>query len=136
MLWECNGSDQQNFMWEDDGTIRSALNDKMCVDAPYGNPDNGRELWMWECNGAGQYWTYAENPANPDCGAVLYAPNGDWTEGNARCIDIKGGRDAGGGNGGTLLLGPCSKQANDGEPWAGPDQSFELKSSKPSPQVV
>merc|ERR1712070_1287375 len=60
MLWECNGSDQQNWMWEDDGTIRSALNDQMCVDAPDGDPDNGRELWMWECNGGSQYWSYAE----------------------------------------------------------------------------
>jgi len=131
MLWECNDSQQQNFMWEDDGTIRSAVNDQMCVEVPDGDPDNGRELWMWECNGGSQYWSYGKNPANPSCGALLYAPNGDWTMGNnARCIDIVGGRDAGGGNGGTLLTGPCSEKNNDGEPWIGPDEPLVFTASQ------
>merc|ERR1719198_1936324 len=123
-LWECNPDmGTQNWMWEDDGTIRSALNDGMCIDAP-GEPDSMRDLWMWECNGGGgQYFSYGENPWDPTMGGALIYAQTPWDQGNGHCVDIRNGGDAGGGNGGTLLLFPCSKDAYDGEPWRKPKSS-------------
>merc|ERR1712025_441925 len=50
-IWDCNGHENQNFMWCSDGRIVSAVNDNMCLDVPGGDPTKPHNLQLWGCNG-------------------------------------------------------------------------------------
>jgi hypothetical protein len=59
MLWECNGSNGQKWIYDRrSGTISNPPSGK-CLDVQWGNPAPGTPVWIWDCNGSdAQKWTY------------------------------------------------------------------------------
>lgn len=56
-------------------TITPTSNTNLCLDVPGGDPSNGNQLWLWECNGAeSQRWRF-------DNWQIRYAPD------ESKCID-------------------------------------------------
>ncbi|SDJ84503.1 Ricin-type beta-trefoil lectin domain-containing protein [Lentzea albidocapillata subsp. violacea] len=55
--WQFDGTDEQEWLFFSDASIRPVLNTKMCLDA---NPDdnrNGGKVYVWPCHGGGpQQW--------------------------------------------------------------------------------
>jgi Ricin-type beta-trefoil lectin domain len=59
MLWECNGSNGQKWIYDRrSGTISNPPSGK-CLDVQWGNSAPGTPVWIWDCNGSdAQKWTY------------------------------------------------------------------------------
>src|SRR5262249_23194721 len=78
-LWDCNGTDAQNWTLTEWGEILGPGG--KCLDAAGGDMSNGTVVQLWDCNGtAAQQWTWGEDgPIWPLLGA-----------GN-KCLDARGG---------------------------------------------
>jgi hypothetical protein len=58
-IWTCNGTQAQQWTYQADGTIHSAINYNKCVDLSGSNTANGTPVQIWDCNGSfAQKWTY------------------------------------------------------------------------------
>ena len=56
-IWEKHGGENQKWIFEEDGTIVSALNKKYCIDIPKSNIKNGQAIQIWEKHGGNnQTW--------------------------------------------------------------------------------
>jgi streptogrisin D len=66
-LWDCNNTMQQNFVFTNDGSIRSATNQAYCLDADLGTiANNGTTVQLWQCNGSNQQkWKFNGSVAGP-----------------------------------------------------------------------
>jgi hypothetical protein len=115
-VWDCNGSDNQN--WEvHDGTIRLKKNPKKCLDLPGGAQSNGNKLQIWDCNGqaGSQNWMYDESAQR------LYLAN------SKKCIDLEGGNTD---NGNAVVLWDCNSNWHQWWTAADPFQIVELAGKK------
>jgi hypothetical protein len=84
-VWNCNGQDNQKFIWCSDGRIVSRIDDNMCLDVPGGDPSKAEDLQIWPCNRAdGQYWMYDGNTMS------IYP----YKTGEKMCMDVSGGATA------------------------------------------
>jgi hypothetical protein len=58
-IWEKHGGDNQKWIFEDDGSIVSAINKKYCIDIPQSDIKNGQHLQIWEKHGGdNQKWDF------------------------------------------------------------------------------
>ena len=56
-IWKKQGGDNQKWIFEQDGTIVSAVNKKYCIDIPESNFKNGQPIQIWEKHGGdNQTW--------------------------------------------------------------------------------
>jgi len=103
-IWNCNGNENQQFIWCSDGRIVSRINDNMCLDVPGGDPSQSANLQIWPCNRAdGQYWMYDGN----DMSIFPYKT------GEKMCMDLDGAKT----DPGTMInVYGCSPGAG-GEKW-------------------
>jgi beta-glucanase (GH16 family) len=93
-LWDCNGTNAQQWTVGGDGTIRAL---GKCLDVSGGGVANGTVVQLWDCNGSGaQRWTVtgARDIVNPQAN---------------RCLDASGNSSA---NGTRLHIWDCSGAAN------------------------
>ncbi|MDG4820992.1 lectin [Asanoa sp. WMMD1127] len=93
-LWDCNGTNAQNWTWNSDGSVRAL---GKCLDVPSGSTANGAKLQIWDCNGSGaQRWTLnsAGEIRNPQ---------------SNKCMDATGVSSA---NGTRLQIWDCTGGAN------------------------
>ncbi|WP_285598009.1 ricin-type beta-trefoil lectin domain protein [Kineosporia sp. NBRC 101731] len=102
-LWDCNNSMQQNFVFNNDGSIRSATNQAYCLDADLGTINgNGTIVQLWQCNGsAQQQWKFNGSVAGPI--RSIY---------NNRCLDAHLG--AINTNGAKVQLWDCNNTGQQG----------------------
>ncbi|GLY15856.1 hypothetical protein Kisp01_28710 [Kineosporia sp. NBRC 101677] len=102
-LWDCNNSTQQNFVFRNDGTIRSATNDGFCLDADLATiGGNGTRIQLWTCNGTNQQkWKFNGSVAGPI--QSIY---------NGRCLDGDLGQIN--NNGAKVQLWDCNNTAQQG----------------------
>ena len=80
-IWDCNGTNSQNWSFQADGTIR-AFN--KCLDVSNSGTTNGSIVQLWDCNGTGaQQWvqTAANDIVNPVANKCLDVANGDSASG-------------------------------------------------------
>jgi len=78
----CDGAEHQKFLWCADGRIVSAMNDRLCLDVPGGDPTQISYLQLWDCNGQkGQNWHYDQKTL------AIYPA----TTNEKMCMDVAGG---------------------------------------------
>jgi len=103
-VWNCNGNDNQKFIWCSDGRIVSRMNDNMCLDIPGGDPTKSANLQIWPCNRAdGQYWMYDGNTMS------IYP----YKTGEKMCMDV----DRGATDPGTMINVYGCTPGTGGEKW-------------------
>ncbi len=93
-LYDCNGTNAQQWTRPGDGTIRAL---GKCLDVNAGSVADGARVQLWTCNGTGaQQWVYsgARDLVNPQAN---------------KCLDATGNSSA---NGTPLQLWTCSGGAN------------------------
>jgi beta-glucanase (GH16 family) len=93
-LWDCNGTNAQQWTVGTDGTIRAL---GKCLDVTSGSTADGAKIQLWDCNGTGaQRWTVtaARDIVNPQAN---------------KCLDATGMSSA---NGTRLQIWTCSGGAN------------------------
>jgi beta-glucanase (GH16 family) len=93
-LWDCNGTNAQNWTIGTDGTIRAL---GKCMDVTAGATGNGAKVQLYDCNGTGaQQWraNAAHDIVNPQ---------------SNRCLDATGVSSA---NGTRLQIWDCTGGAN------------------------
>jgi glucosylceramidase len=92
-LYDCNGSNAQQWTRPGDGTLRAL---GKCLDVTSGSTANGAQTQLWTCNGsAAQQWNYANNDlVNPQAN---------------KCLDVTGNNSA---NGTRLQIWSCGGTAN------------------------
>jgi Ricin-type beta-trefoil lectin domain len=57
-LWTCNGGTNQQWIWQNDGTIRPVFNTNKCLDLPSWQTSDGTQIEIWDCNGgSNQQWS-------------------------------------------------------------------------------
>ncbi|TWD74883.1 ricin-type beta-trefoil lectin protein [Kribbella amoyensis] len=99
-LYDCNGSNAQNWTRSSDGTVKAL---GKCLDVSGGSVANGAKVQLWTCNGsAAQQWTYTS-------GRDLVNPQAD------KCLDVTGNRST---NATPLQLWSCTGAAN--QKWTAP----------------
>lgn len=94
-LWDCNGTNAQNWTFPGDGTIRTVVNG-LCMDVAWGSRDNGAAIQIVHCNG---------NPAQQ----FVLSGAGDLVNPQSnKCVDVTGW----GGTGTPLQQWECHGGAN------------------------
>ncbi|MEU8271352.1 ricin-type beta-trefoil lectin domain protein [Sphaerisporangium sp. NPDC049002] len=92
-LWDCNGTNAQNWTFPGDGTIRAF---GLCMDVAWGSRDNGAVIQLARCSG---------NPAQQ----FVLSGAGDLVNPQAnKCVDVTGW----GGTGTPLQQWECNGGAN------------------------
>nr|WP_184847096.1 ricin-type beta-trefoil lectin domain protein [Allocatelliglobosispora scoriae] len=92
-LWDCNGTNAQNWTWPGDGTIRAF---GLCMDVAWGSTANGAAIQLASCSG---------NPAQQ----FVLSGAGDLVNPQAnKCVDVTGW----GGTGTPLSQWECTGGAN------------------------
>ena len=93
-LYDCNGTNAQQWTRSSDGTLRAL---GKCLDVSGGSVADGARVQLWTCNGSGaQQWTYTS-------GRDLVNPQAN------KCLDVTGNNSA---NGTPLQLWTCAGTAN------------------------
>ncbi|TDD28540.1 glycosyl hydrolase family protein [Kribbella turkmenica] len=93
-LYDCNGTNAQQWTRPGDGTIRAL---GKCLDVNAGSVADGAKVQLWTCNGtAAQQWVYTS-------GRDLVNPQAN------KCLDVTGNNSA---NGTPLQLWTCTGAAN------------------------
>jgi len=93
-LWDCNGTNAQQWTWAADGSVRAL---GKCMDVTGGSTANGAKVQLYDCNGTGaQRWTFtaAGDIVNPQAN---------------KCLDATGVSSA---NGTRLQIWDCTGSAN------------------------
>lgn len=93
-LWDCNGTNAQQWTVGTDGSIRVL---GKCLDVTSGSTANGAKIQLWDCNGSGaQQWnvTATRDIVNPQAN---------------KCLDATGNSSA---NGTRLQIWSCTGAAN------------------------
>lgn len=110
-VWNCNGQQQQEWIWCSDSRIVSAVNQSICIDRPgtaadaMDGPPHPSFLQLWECNGhPGQSWGYDSKSM------AVYQTSSD----HSLCMDLFHGHQAPGNN---IVAWGCNPSAGDGEAW-------------------
>lgn len=99
VLWDCHGGANQQWIHQNDGTLRSL---GKCLQPSGGSTANGTAMVISTCTGASyQQWTY--NPAS------------DSYQTGGRCLDAYGGQTA---NGTKVIIWSCHGGAN--QQWSAP----------------
>src|SRR4051794_41417215 len=65
-LWDCNGTNAQQWTVGSDGTLRAL---GKCMDVTSAGTANGTQVQLWDCNGTGaQQWSRGANASlvNPE----------------------------------------------------------------------
>ncbi|NUT94558.1 MAG: RICIN domain-containing protein, partial [Saccharothrix sp.] len=92
-LWDCNGTNAQNWTFPGDGTIRAF---GLCMDVAWGSRDNGAAIQLATCSG---------NPAQQ----FVLSAAGDLVNPQAnKCVDVT----SWGGTGTPLQQWECTGGAN------------------------
>ncbi|WP_427889987.1 ricin-type beta-trefoil lectin domain protein [Kribbella sp. GL6] len=93
-LYDCNGTNAQQWTRSSDGTLRAL---GKCLDVSGGSVADGARVQLWTCNGSGaQQWTYT-------AGRDLVNPQAN------KCLDVTGNNSA---NSTPLQLWTCAGTAN------------------------
>ncbi|NUT33928.1 MAG: hypothetical protein HOV79_12730 [Hamadaea sp.] len=93
-LWDCNGTNAQNWTFPGDGTIRTVTN--LCMDVAWGSTANGAAIQIAHCSG---------NPAQQ----FVFSAANDLVNPQAnKCVDVSGW----GGTGAPLILWECHGGGN------------------------
>lgn len=100
VLWRCHGGDNQLWMKDDKGYIRSKVNPNKCIDPRGPSTANGTPLQIWDCEDdyIPQKWTHGSNG-----GAI----RSQWD--SHKCIDI---RRAEAKNGADIIVWDCHGGSN------------------------
>jgi eukaryotic-like serine/threonine-protein kinase len=99
-LYECNGTDAQQWEFASDGTVQSL---GQCLDVRGGDTDDGAKVQIYECNGTGaQQWT-----ATPDGSIVNVQAD--------KCLDVPRSQTA---DGTQLVIWTC--HGEDNQRWVSP----------------
>src|SRR6218665_131860 len=80
-LWDCNGTNAQNWSLVADGTLRAF---GKCLDVSTSGTTNGTAIQLWDCNGtSAQQWihTPSNDLVNPQANKCLDLPDGNSTSG-------------------------------------------------------
>src|SRR6218665_3001278 len=80
-LWDCNGTNAQNWSLVADGTLRAF---GKCLDVSNSGTTNGTAIQLWDCNGtSAQQWihTPSNDLVNPQANKCLDLPDGNSTSG-------------------------------------------------------
>ncbi|MGW3044380.1 ricin-type beta-trefoil lectin domain protein [Kitasatospora sp. NPDC001159] len=93
-LYDCNGSNAQNWSFKPDGSLRALGS---CLDATGRGTANGTPLQIWECGNGAPQQTFVPRPDGS-----LYNPA------SGRCVDLPGGTAT---NGTRLQLFDCNGTA-------------------------
>lgn len=95
-IWDCNGSNNQRWVFNSNGTIRGVASGR-CLDVANGATANGSVVNLWDCTGGtNQQWTFTSN------GSIRGV-------GSGRCLDVTSASTA---NGALITLWDCTGSAN------------------------
>lgn len=96
-VWDCTGSNNQQWYVGSNGQISPASNRQKCIDLPGNNYQNGNQLHIWDCHGLPQQkWGYDANLGS----IYLASSSADAT----KCIDVSWG---GQNNGAPVQIWDC-----------------------------
>lgn len=81
-IWDCNGTNAQQWQFGGDGTVRSTIDTNKCWDLPSGNTANGTPIQIYDCNGgSNQQWTTIQNTIQGFGGECVDDPGASTTDG-------------------------------------------------------
>jgi uncharacterized protein with LGFP repeats len=81
-LWDCNGTEAQQWTFMSDGTVRSNVNTNKCIDLPGWNTADGTPIQIYDCNGgSNQQWTAINNTIQGFGGECIDDPGAVTTDG-------------------------------------------------------
>lgn len=91
-LWWCNGTDAQDFSYDNSSKIIKHIPTGKCVDLSGNNRKDGTTIQLWDCNGSdAQKWDRHWTGGNPDNRIWGFQLAND----TSKCIDAYGGRNSG-----------------------------------------
>jgi hypothetical protein len=81
-LWDCNGTNAQQWQFRADGTVRPDFNTNKCLDLPGWNTADGTPIQIYDCNGGtNQQWSVIENTIHGFGGKCIDDPGAVTTDG-------------------------------------------------------